>query len=689
MYQGSSEAFHGLVDDYFSYAMTVNLGRALPDVRDGLKVVHRRMLQMTAPIKKLEKSATVTGRVLEMHPHGDAAVYDALVLMTDSREAWNVPLYKGQGTFGKVYSTLPASSSRYTEVMPNEQTLPFLEFLPFCPTTERDKGTEPEVLSAPFPFVLTVGHTGVGVGSATNIPPYNAHDVIELTLHYLRNKSFDDLYILPDFPTGGFVFDDPVAALKSMYTGKGTYSVRATYEITPGRIFITEVPYGTTVEGLESVVNGLANEYEEVLSASNAISLNGCGLEIFVKKGSEEAVERLLYRKGVLHSTYSPSMVWVNGSEIHSGGVYRIIEEWVDFRREIGTKFVTHQLEANKAEQARLGYFIHLITHSDLRDAYIDRVVNQNKQSADSYLRSVFANLEGFEPIPADVVDWIYSRRLSSFNRASTHLERYNKLADEILHLEGFLHNIDLWVIEQLESYHESIEGKYERRTDSSNIRLKFSKSSTKKEEPSVPCSFQWNTKQGTIVKTERIYDKVEGMEVFHGDSRDTLLLGLTPSGEIVKVWADALEWNVPTSFTSYAKVDTAPFFILPADSPDQLLVYTDGYLSLFSPSSFSEGKRTRKVKALPELINLAGLLPLDETETISWIGSLEGTPIISTVHIPSFQFTRQMKTRKKAFDNFSFNAWGTDLVPSEWWNGTYQFPPSLQTQLTEKLNSY
>ena len=112
MYQGNSDSFRDLQRDYFSYSAGVNIGRALPDVRDGLKPVHRRILWSMRNLKGAVKSTAVVGDTLKIHPHGDSSVYGALVLMTDSRESWNVPLVKGQGTFGKVYSTLDAADHR-------------------------------------------------------------------------------------------------------------------------------------------------------------------------------------------------------------------------------------------------------------------------------------------------------------------------------------------------------------------------------------------------------------------------------------------------------------------------------------------------------------------------------------------------------------------------------------------------
>ncbi len=245
---------------YIDYSMSVIVSRALPDVRDGLKPVHRRVLFGMSEIglysnKPYKKSARIVGEVLgKYHPHGDSSVYEAMVRMA---QPWSLryPLVKGQGNFGSIDGDSPAAM-RYTEARLQriaEETLRDIDKstidyqLNFDDTLE-----EPTVLPTRIPNLLINGASGIAVGMATNIPPHNLTEVIDATIAYIDNNEIevDELmeYIKgPDFPTGGIIYG--VQGIKEAYlTGKGRLVVRARTEIetTPSgreRIVVSEIPY--------------------------------------------------------------------------------------------------------------------------------------------------------------------------------------------------------------------------------------------------------------------------------------------------------------------------------------------------------------------------------------------------------------------------------------------------------------
>jgi len=260
---------------YLDYAMSVIVSRALPDVRDGLKPVHRRILYSMHENtyewnKPYRKSARIVGEVIgKYHPHGDQAVYMSLVRMAQ-HFSLRVPLIDGQGNFGSVDGDMPAAM-RYTEVRMEKVTLSLLEDLnkdtvDFYPNYD-DSESQPSVLPARFPNLLANGAGGIAVGMATNIPPHNLGEVINATLAVLHNPdlSVDQLLEImpgPDFPTGGIILGR--AGIRSAYeTGRGSVLMRgrvAVEEIRKDReaLIITEIPYqvnkATMIEKIAELV---------------------------------------------------------------------------------------------------------------------------------------------------------------------------------------------------------------------------------------------------------------------------------------------------------------------------------------------------------------------------------------------------------------------------------------------------
>src|SRR6516225_5109014 len=247
---------------YLDYAMSVIIGRAIPDVRDGLKPVHRRILysayeQGLLPTAGYRKSATIVGDVLgKYHPHGDAAVYDAMVRLAQDF-SMRYPLIDGQGNYGSIDGD-PAAAYRYTEARLAKIAVELLtdidkECVDFVPNFD-DRLQEPTVLPSRVPNLLVNGTGGIAVGMATNIPPHNLGEVIDATVHLIRNPSatIDDLIRFipgPDFPTAGLIFGR--SGIEAAYrTGRGTIVMRARIgvEKSPGRgekeqLVITAMPY--------------------------------------------------------------------------------------------------------------------------------------------------------------------------------------------------------------------------------------------------------------------------------------------------------------------------------------------------------------------------------------------------------------------------------------------------------------
>ena len=250
-----------LEERYLAYALSTIMGRALPDVRDGLKPVHRRIIHVMRLLKLdpkagFRKSAKIVGDVIgSFHPHGDQSIYDAMVRLAQDF-AQRYPLVDGQGNFGNIDGD-NAAAYRYTEARMTEVGSLLLEGIDedaveFKPTYDGGN-EEPMVLPGAFPNLLANGSSGIAVGMATNIPPHNAAELCEAALHLIKTpnariETLCDMVQGPDFPTGGEIVDNKETIIEAYKTGKGSFRVRAKWEKEEtGRggyiIVITEIPY--------------------------------------------------------------------------------------------------------------------------------------------------------------------------------------------------------------------------------------------------------------------------------------------------------------------------------------------------------------------------------------------------------------------------------------------------------------
>ena len=324
-------------NSYRDYAMSVIIARALPDVRDGLKPVQRRILYAMdelglAPDKPHRKSARIVGDTMgKYHPHGDSSIYDALVHMTEEYSL-SLPLVDGHGNFGSIDGD-GAAAMRYTEARLSKTAMTMLENLdkglvPFGPNFDESE-KEPLVLPATLPNLLINGTTGIAVGMATNMPPHNPGEVIDGVIAYMDNPEISTKGLMkyikgPDFPTGAAITntDD----LFDIYdTGEGKIKLRAKAEIengTNGRknIVVTEIPYtvaGNKTKLLENLVSLSKDKvFDEIYDVRDESSKEGIRIVVEVKKDrNAENLLNGLYQKTALEDTYGVNMLAVKDKQ--------------------------------------------------------------------------------------------------------------------------------------------------------------------------------------------------------------------------------------------------------------------------------------------------------------------------------------------------------------------------------------
>ncbi len=354
-------------NSYRDYAVSVIIARALPDVRDGLKPVQRRILYAMRelgldPKKPHRKSARIVGDTMgKYHPHGDSSIYDALVHMTEDYSL-QLPLIDGHGNFGSIDGD-GAAAMRYTEARLSEGGMALLEHLDenlvdFEPNFD-DSEQEPSVLPAMLPNLLINGTTGIAVGMATNIPPHNINEVIDGCIAYIDNPSIScealRKYIPgPDFPTGGIIINSK--DLSSIYeTGEGRIKVRAKTEIEAGEygkknIIISEIPYtiaGNKSKLVESLSTLMKDKvFDEISDVRDESSKEGIRIVIEVKKDRD--INNLLnglYKKTALEDTYTINLLAVRKKQPYLFSLKSLVQEFISFQQELYTKEYQHLLE--------------------------------------------------------------------------------------------------------------------------------------------------------------------------------------------------------------------------------------------------------------------------------------------------------------------------------------------------------
>ncbi|ABD26358.1 DNA gyrase subunit A [Novosphingobium aromaticivorans DSM 12444] len=352
---------------YLDYAMSVIVSRALPDVRDGLKPVHRRILWTShengfVSTKAYRKSARIVGDAMgKYHPHGDAAIYDALARMTQD---WSMrlPLIDGQGNFGSMDPDPPASM-RYTEARLAKVADSLLadidkDTVDFQPNYDGAEH-EPQVLPARFPNLLVNGAGGIAVGMATNIPPHNLGEVIDACLAYMDNPlvTIDELIQIipgPDFPTAPLILGT-AGARKAYHEGRGSIIMRARHQIEEGRgdrrsIVLTSIPYQVGKSGLVEKIAEAAKDkrIEGISDIRDESNREGVRVVIDLKRdATPEVVLNQLWRNTPAQSSFPANMLAIRGGRPEVLNLKDIIESFVRFREEVITRRT--KFELNKA----------------------------------------------------------------------------------------------------------------------------------------------------------------------------------------------------------------------------------------------------------------------------------------------------------------------------------------------------
>jgi DNA gyrase subunit A len=362
---------------YLDYAMSVIIGRALPDIRDGLKPVHRRILfgmhdMGLAPNRPTVKSAKITGQVMgKLHPHGDSAIYDALVRMGQDF-AMRYPLVQGQGNFGSIDGDPPAAM-RYTEARLSRIATALLqdidkETVDFKPNYDESE-TEPEVLPTRVPNLLVNGSAGIAVGMATNIPPHNLTEIINAAVYMIQHPDAQLPKIMefvtgPDFPTGGHILGRQ-GILDAYTRGRGQLKIRAkTKREAIGKdreaIIVTEIPYQVNKSRLIEQISGLVNEkkVEGISDIRDESDRDGTRIVLELKRGEQpEVVLNNLYKHSQLQVGFGVIMLSIVNGQPRELGLVPMLKYFIDHRVDVVRRRTEYELrKAREREHILLGF---------------------------------------------------------------------------------------------------------------------------------------------------------------------------------------------------------------------------------------------------------------------------------------------------------------------------------------------
>lgn len=422
---------------YIDYAMSVIVGRALPDVRDGLKPVHRRVLYGMYELgntydKPYKKSARVVGDVMgKYHPHGDMAIYDTIVRMVQDFSL-RYPLIDGQGNFGSVDGD-GAAAMRYTEVRMAKIADEMLddldkETVDFVPNFDESL-KEPSVLPAKLPNLLINGSSGIAVGMATNIPPHNISEVIDGTMAVIDNPGISSIELLnyvkgPDFPTGAFIYGRE--GIKEAYlTGRGSIKIRAKAEITEdgGRnvILVTEIPYivnkAKLIENIADLVRD--KKLEGISDLRDESDRDGMRIVIELKKGANANVLlNQLYKHTQMETTFGVNNLALVDNQPRTLSLKETLEYYIKHRQDVVTR--RSQFELKKA-QAREHILAGLLVALDNIDDFVS--ILRKSASADD-AKAIFMSKYGLSEEQSKAILDMRLRGLTGLERKKIEGER-------------------------------------------------------------------------------------------------------------------------------------------------------------------------------------------------------------------------------------------------------------------------
>ena len=630
-----TEGVRYLAKGYIDYAKEVISERAIVNLYDGLKPVNRRILYM-AKVNKCDKafrkSARLAGDTLALHPHGDSAIYKASVPMVDSSGYQAFPTLRGSGNFGDISSGRSASAPRYTEEMLHENAQEFfgemngIDMIPNFDATL----SEPSVLPVSFPNVLVNASEGIAVGFSSKIPSFNFNDVIDLCIEYIENGECTT-EIAPDFVTRGYYIKNNKELRKLMHAGKASLKLRGKATVQGKNILITEVPFGKSVASLKKQIED--KEIKNIVSCGDISDYNnGTGLLIECRtKASVDEVLYSLYKDTDFQYSYNANIVVVQDGVPRTFGVFKVVQNWVEWRKKVVEKHLQAELESCKERMRDSEAFMKLIEMTEVKDEFVRRVSEEGKSKAIEWLREQVKGI-----IPDDEIEFVATRRLDAYHTGGKYAQQYASAKAELELIESELADINGTLIKQMERLKATYGALHERRTEITNVDYEFAK---EKEEPvkdMSPCVYAM--KDGFLKKMRYADTQNEYEMQFEGVASD-ILVAFDNYGRVLRVYAQDIELcsqydtgvYLPRLLELGDDKDCKIMWIGRLDGTEKTLIYNDGTVGFIDTSEWvGSGRQVRVLKngisteahkivmVLDELPEI--LMVMDDEGRLSWV---------------------------------------------------------------------
>ena len=612
---------------YIDYAMSVIIGRAIPDVRDGLKPVHRRTLYAMGEMgntsdKPYRKSARVVGDVMgKYHPHGDAAIYDTLVKMAQPF-TYRYPLVDGQGNFGSIDGDA-AAAMRYTEARLtkiSEELLADIDkkTVNFTPNFDGSL-EEPEVLPARIPNLLINGSSGIAVGMATNMPPHNLREVCEAICRVIDNPglSTDDLMKImpgPDFPTGGLIMG--TEGIRDAYmTGRGKCVIRGVAEIEEEgrapRIVITEIPYQVNKARLIEHIASLVHDrrIEGISDIRDESDREGMRIVIDLRRGvAPQVILNYLYKHTALESSFGIINLAIVDRQPRTLNLKEIIGEFIKHRVEV----VRRRTEFDLAKARERMHILHgLLVALENIDAVVATIrASRTTEEAQKALVAKFA----LDEVQADAILKMQLRRLAALEQQKI-LDERDALAAEIERLTTIL-STEANILAEIRKELHDIAARY------------------------------GDVRRARIVEAAETFEKEDLIE------DKPMLVSLTASNYIKRIDLDAYRNQRRGGrgvIGMATKEDDGVERVFAASMHDHLLCFTDrGRVYWLKVYDLPEGQRTGRGKALVNLLPLAGdervtaVIPVREFQPDRYLFFATRGGTVAKVALDEFSHPRQ-----------------------------------------------
>lgn len=458
------EMGEALTNYYMTYAMKTIEDRSLPDIRDGLKPIHRRILYKMYEVglfhnKPKAKCHPLVGKVLEIHNHGDSSVYEALAKLTNQNDSLLHPFIEGEGSFGKVYDTDSPSASRYTYARLNKFSSEMFDGLDKNVVDFiGDDYKQPVVLPNTFPNILIKPNSGMAVGFACNFPSFNLEETLNATIEFIRDENIDLLPLMNiDFSTGGTLIYNEKELRSIFDSGKGSVTLRSKYRVDGKYIEIYEIPHNTTSTAIIKKVNELlmkGNSFKDIVDIRDESEFNyetdkeELKLVIEVKKNTNiELLMAKLYKSTPLQSVFSCNMNCLVDNKPKTLGVKAILFEWLKFREECIKRSLNFDINKKSKKLHELRGLEKVLLDID----GVIRIIRNTEKESD-----VLVNLMNHLQIDEKQSSYIAEIKLRNLNKEYI-IKRTNEiksLEDEIAELQSKLDNpaaIKQIIINQLE----------------------------------------------------------------------------------------------------------------------------------------------------------------------------------------------------------------------------------------------